>query len=338
MRRCLDLAQNGRGFVAPNPMVGSVIVADDRIIGEAWHHAFGGAHAEVEALSVVRSEDLSLLKIATLYVNLEPCVHQGNTPPCADRIIREGIPRVVIANTDPDPRVAAKGIDRLRQAGIEVTTGILEKNGIELNRHFFTFHQLKRPYITLKWAQTADGFISRSGEKTAISGEVALRYTHQLRASHAAILVGTNTALTDDPSLTVRFAEGSQPVRLLIDRELRVPLHFRLFSGEGKIIVFNALKSGEEGNISYVQLPFDPTLPTKIMQHLYAMKIQSVLVEGGAFTLQQFIDAGLWDEAFVYRSTIVLVEGVKAPALPCIPCGNASRLGPDLLFTYRRNQ
>lgn len=335
MQRCFDLARLGTGMVAPNPMVGCVIVADDRVIGEGWHQAYGQAHAEVNAIEAVKQVGRLLLKDATLYVNLEPCTHYGNTPPCTDRIIQEGIPRVVIANTDVDPRVAGKGIAQLRKAGIEVITGVLEMEGLHLNRHFFTFHQKKRPYIALKWAQTKDGFIGRNGERTSISGEVALRFTHQLRAKHAGILVGSTTALIDNPALTVRHANGRDPVRILIDDNLRVPDDARLFNMPGKVIVCNEMREETTGNIQYIRIDQHKPLLPQLIKILHQQAIQSILVEGGAYTLQQFINDGLWDETFVYEAPIVLGNGVAAPVMSTMP-DSISSLGPDNLFHYTR--
>jgi diaminohydroxyphosphoribosylaminopyrimidine deaminase / 5-amino-6-(5-phosphoribosylamino)uracil reductase len=335
MQRCFDLARLGMGMVAPNPLVGCAIVADNRVIGEGWHQAYGHAHAEINAIDAIKQADRPLLKDATLYVNLEPCMHYGNTPPCAVRIIQEGIPRIVIANTDVDPRVAGKGIEQLRKAGIEVISGLLEKEGLYLNRHFFTFHQKKRPYITLKWAQTKDGFIGRNGKRTSISGEVALRFTHRLRATHAGILVGSTTALIDNPALTVRHANGRDPVRILIDDNLRVPYDARLFNMPGKVFIFNEMREETTENIQYIRIgQLKPLLP-QLMETLHLQAIQSVLVEGGAYTLQQFINEGLWDEAFVYEAPIILGKGVAAPIISTMP-GNVSSLGPDRLYHYTR--
>lgn len=336
MRRCLELALLGSGHVSPNPMVGAVLVHQNRIIGEGYHRQFGQAHAEVNCLAAVRDEDRPLIPDSTLYVSLEPCAHFGKTPPCADLIIRERIPRVVVGCRDPFPEVDGKGIDKLRAAGIEVVFGVLEKECVDLNKRFFIFHIQHRPYILLKWAQTANGKISGAGgSRLLISNEYSNRLAHKWRTEEAAILVGTNTALMDNPALTARLWTGPDPIRLVIDKELRLPGNLQLFDGQVRTILFNHLKhdmegwelevrgikrripgAGDMGKLYYYQLAADSSLVHQLTLALYQLKIQSVMVEGGAALLQSFIDEDYWDEARVITNEEMMVpEGLPAPVL-----------------------
>ena len=319
MARCLELAANGRFGAAPNPMVGAVIVHDGQIIGEGYHRQCGGPHAEVNAVRSVQNE--RLLRDSTMYVSLEPCAHYGKTPPCADMIVEKGIPRVVIGCRDSFDRVDGKGIQKLRAAGVRVTVGILEKECRELNRAFFTYHGKKRPYITLKWAQSADGYIDgqQSGEHGTeavrfSTGETAVR-VHRLRALNDAILVGRRTAELDNPSLTTRLWPGRHPLRLVLDRRGTLETNLKLFDGTTKTIVFTEVfrDFGNTENIGQVQLDFSRDILPQMMDYLYEHKVQRLLVEGGAVLLQSFIDAGLWDEAFVEEAPFELGSGVKAP-------------------------
>lgn len=323
MARCIQLARCGKAHAAPNPMVGAVIVCDGRIIGEGFHIRCGTAHAEVNAISSVSPEDEPLLVRSTIYVSLEPCSHHGKTPPCADLIIRKGIPRVVIGCIDPFSEVSGRGVEKLRRAGIEVVVGVLEKECRELNRRFMTSHLLKRPYVILKWAQSVDGFIDRlrsSADEPPVcfSNEQTRMLTHRLRAGVQAILVGRRTALLDNPSLTVRHWVGESPIRLVIDRHRTLPSSLHLFDGSVPTIVFTEVASpvSQHAAVEYVVLDFSEDILPQLLSVLYARHIQSVLVEGGATLLQSFIDASAWDEAYVECAPISLTEGVGAPSLP----------------------
>jgi len=319
MGRCLELAQLGAGSVSPNPMVGCVIVYDGEIIGEGFHEKYGEAHAEVNAVGTIKNQ--TLLNDSTLYVSLEPCSHFGLTPPCSDLIIEKRIPRVVIGTIDSFAKVAGKGIERLKKAGIDVRVGILEKECREINKRFFTFHEKKRPYIFLKWAETTDGFIdfdrskNQFGEPTWITGEKALVRVHQMRAIEDAILVGTNTALKDNPSLTVRHCAGRNPNRLVIDNQLRLPENLNLFDGTVKTIVFNSIKDEVTGNIEFVKIDFGKKMIHQILKNLYQQNIQSLIVEGGKQLLDSFIHENLWDEAFRFVGNKQFSSGIKAPQI-----------------------
>ena len=323
MNRCLELACLGAGDVAPNPMVGCVIVHDGKIIGEGYHQKCGEAHAEVNAIRSVKNP--SLLTASTLYVSLEPCAHFGKTPPCSDLIIEHKIPRVVVGAIDPFAEVAGKGIAKLKKAGIQVEVGILEKKCLWLNRRFFTFHQKKRPYLILKWAQTLDGFldIDRSqitfGQPTWISNELSRRQVHKQRTEEAAILIGTNTALKDNPSLTVREWHGNQPRRLLIDRKNQLSEKLQLKDGKHPTIVFTEEEAEPKANLQFVRIDFQSNILPQILSWLHEHDIQSVVIEGGQHLLQSFIDQGLWDEAHVYYGNTFFVKGVPAPHLPVAP-------------------
>ncbi|MEN6453620.1 MAG: bifunctional diaminohydroxyphosphoribosylaminopyrimidine deaminase/5-amino-6-(5-phosphoribosylamino)uracil reductase RibD [Prolixibacteraceae bacterium] len=318
MFRCLELARLGMGEVAPNPMVGAVIVHEEKIIGEGFHRQFGGPHAEVIAIgSVTRKE---LLNKSTMYVSLEPCAHFGKTPPCSDLIISSHIPRVVVGSVDPFAKVAGKGIERMRNAGIEVEVGVLEEQCLELTRRFFTFHQQKRPYVILKWAQTLDGYldVDRSypelfGKPTWISNELSRRIVHRQRTEEAAILIGTNTAIKDNPSLTVREWSGKQPVRLVLDRQNRLPDHLHVKDGRVPTVVFTEQAVSSRTNLEYVKVDFHGDLIAQILRFLYERELQSVVVEGGQRLLQSFIDQEAWDEAYVYIGHFWFGKGVRAP-------------------------
>ena len=316
MRRALQLAANGLGTVSPNPMVGCVIVHNDRIIGEGWHQKYGEAHAEVNAIRSVK--DRSLLPACTLYVTLEPCAHHGKTPPCADLVAEHRIPAVVIANRDPFGLVDGKGIARLKAADISVTTGVLEADGAFLNRRFFTFHQKRRPYIILKWAQTADGFIARKNyDSKWISNSISRKLVHKWRTEEDSILVGMNTAKYDNPRLNARDWEGSSPTRMVIDRDLDLDVNedLHLFDGKLPTLYLNGRKSGTVDGMEYVRLPFE-RLEQEITEELYRRDILSVIIEGGAQVLNNFIRQGLWDEARVFTSATRFGTGIEAPGLP----------------------
>ena len=320
MERCIQLARQGQGHTSPNPMVGAVVVHEGRIIGEGYHRRCGEAHAEVNAIASVREADRPLLKSSTIYVSLEPCSHYGKTPPCAELIVRTGIPRVVVGCLDPFPEVSGRGVNRLREAGVEVITGVLEAECYALNKAFMTMQQLRRPYVTLKWAQSADGFIDRlrtaaDEPPVVLSSAETLRRVHQLRTEVKAILVGTRTALLDNPSLTVRHWVGASPLRVLLDRSLKVPTTHHLLDGSVPTLVFTEREAADRPNLCYAKLDFSRPLAAQIMATLAARKIDSLLVEGGTQMLQSFIAEGLWDEARVETAPIRLGEGVPAPCL-----------------------
>lgn len=317
MQRCLELAAKGLGNVAPNPMVGCVIVHNNVIIGEGYHQKYGEAHAEVNAIASV--VDKKLLEESTVYVNLEPCSHHGKTPPCSDLLIKYRVKRVVVACLDTNPLVAGQGIAKLRNAGIEVFTGILESEARELNKRFFTYYEKKRPYVILKWAQTKDGFISKlppfTREENWITNNESKTLVHTWRSQEQAILVGTTTALLDSPALTVRLTEGKSPTRVLIDRELKVPSINPIFSNVAEILVFTEKQETNANNITYYQIDFTKDIVPQILNFLYDKKIISLIIEGGAHTLQNFIDKGLWDEARVFTGNKYFQSGIKAPKI-----------------------
>ncbi len=321
MRRCLQLARCGSGSTSPNPMVGAVIVCDGRIIGEGYHIRAGEPHAEVNAVNSVSECDRALLERSTIYVSLEPCSHYGKTPPCCDLIIACRIPRVVIATTDFNAAVNGGGIRRMRDAGIEVVVGVLEDESCRLNRAFFTFHALRRPAVTLKWAQSADGFIDVSregGTPLRVSDGVSQVAVHKLRAEHDAILVGTRTALLDDPSLNIRHWAGRTPLRLVIDSNGVLPASLKLFDASSPTVVFTAREMvGKFGkNVEQVVLDFNADIPAQILAFLHSRGKNSLLVEGGRCMLQSFIDAGLWDIIRVETNPLLTVgNGVLAPEI-----------------------
>lgn len=341
MQRCLELAIRGAGKVAPNPLVGAVLVYDEKIIGEGWHQQYGGPHAEVNCISnAIENGSGNLISKSTMYVSLEPCAHFGKTPPCADLIIQHNIPKVVIGCRDPFEEVNGKGIEKLKAAGIFVKTGILENECKKVNKRFFTFSIEKRPYVILKWAQTADKKIAAdSGERLLISNEYTNRLVHQWRSEEAAILVGTNTALYDDPVLTNRLWSGPSPVRLVVDRQLRLPASLKIFNREVKTIVFNTIKDEESENLVYYKIRKDESLVHRLMTALYRMKLQSVLVEGGARLLQSFIEEGIWDEAKVIVNRVLMAgEGIAAPILPAAEKISEQQVADDLIEIFRNKQ
>ena len=312
MHRAFELAKLGQGSVSPNPLVGCVIVKDGVVIAEGWHKQYGEPHAEVNAIANVK--DKNLLPGSTVYVNLEPCSHTGKTPPCADLLIKHRVKKVIISNVDSNPLVGGAGIKKLTEAGIEVITGVLEREGRHLNKRFFIFHEAQRPYIILKWAQTADGFIARSNyESRWISNEYSRQLVHKWRSEEDAVLVGTKTAAHDNPMLSVRDWSGRNPVRIVIDRFLRLSDKLNLFDGTGRTICYNLLKHEEHANLKLIRLDEKDFL-ISLLDHLMKEKIQSVIVEGGALTLSLFIEAGLWDEARVFTSTRLFHEGISAPS------------------------
>ncbi|HET7361904.1 MAG TPA: bifunctional diaminohydroxyphosphoribosylaminopyrimidine deaminase/5-amino-6-(5-phosphoribosylamino)uracil reductase RibD [Salinimicrobium sp.] len=315
LERCLELAKNGLGNTYPNPMVGSVIVYKDKIIGEGWHQKAGEAHAEVNAINSV--PDKSLLKKATIYVSLEPCSHFGKTPPCSDLIIASGIKKVVIGTVDPFAKVAGKGIQKLMAAGCEVKVGVLEEACENLNRRFFTFHLKKRPFIILKWAQTQNGLLAPEQQTDHrpvwISNKNSQQLVHKWRSEEQGILVGTNTVLKDNPNLNTRLWNGKNPVRIVLDRTLKIPEKSHVLDGNIKTIVFSEkAKKGRE-NLLFETIDFDENVAEQICKILYKHQIQSVIVEGGSQTLQTFIDADLGDEARVFTGKTYFKKGISAP-------------------------
>lgn len=321
MQRCLQLAQLGIGNVSPNPMVGCVIVHEGLIIGEGYHQKIGEAHAEVNAVNAViknyGNQAEALLKNATVYVSLEPCAHFGKTPPCADLLVKHQIKRVVIANTDPFDGVNGKGIAKLKAAGIQVETGVLAEQASWLNRRFFARITQQRPFIILKWAQTRNGYFApKEAKQQWITGDLAKQYSHKWRSEEDAILVGKQTALVDNPSLTTRAVIGKNPIRLVIDKDLAIPTTYHLYNNEAKTIIFNEQKTAVIGNIHFVQMEdMQFYLPQKIAFQLYLMDIQSVIIEGGANILNQFIAAKLWDEARIFTSDTTWKVGIDAPKI-----------------------
>jgi len=337
MRYCLQLARLGAGNVAPNPMVGALLVHEGRVIGEGYHRVYGMAHAEVNCLASVKEADRSLIEQSTLYVSLEPCAHQGKTPPCTELILRHRIPRVVVACRDVFHAVDGKGIAQLQSAGVEVTLHILEAEARWLNRRFFHFHQQQRPYVVLKWAQSQDQCIAGPDYKAvAISNAVTNRLVHRWRSEETAIMVGTRTALYDNPRLTNRLWSGPQPLRVLVDRHLKVPPTHHLFSDGLPLLVLNVVKEGQEGNVTYEQLPEQGFHPGGFLQCLYRRGVQSLLVEGGATLLQSFIDEGLWEEVRLITNTRMIIgEGVSAPQLSQQKLLETYSLLDDHIHIYR---
>ena len=335
IQRCIDLALLGAGTVAPNPMVGAVLVYDNRIIGEGYHRQYGQAHAEVNCINSVKEDDQALIPQATLYVSLEPCAHFGKTPPCSDLIIKNGIGKVFIGCRDPFTEVNGKGIEKLQKAGIAVVTGILENSCRKLNRRFFTFHTKKRPWIVLKWAQTGDGKMAGAGnERLLISNEITNRLVHQWRSEEAAILIGTNTALKDNPSLNNRLFNGPSPVRLLLDLSLRLPATLQLFDRKHKTIVLNFLKDGGNDNLFFYKLNERNNIPQQVSKACYELNLQSILIEGGAQLLQSFIDQDLWDEARIITNEQLLIgDGLAAPSLKVHP-SKRDKLSSDTISYY----
>ena len=319
MRRCIQLAENGKGFTEPNPMVGAVIVHNGSIIGEGYHCQYGEAHAEVNAIANVK--DQSLLKQSTLYVNLEPCAHYGKTPPCAKLIIEKEIPEVVIGCIDPFSEVSGKGIRMLQEAGIKTKVNILKEDCERLNIRFFTFLQKKRPYIILKWAQSADGFLDK--KRKIGDGKKPVRFSdsfsqiavHKMRAEESAVLVGTNTALLDNPSLTCRLWNGKNPLRIVIDKKLIIPKNFNLSDKSTPTLVYTNKENKNEKNICYQKLNFDENILPQIMSDLYNRGIQSLIVEGGSYLLNSFIQNDLWDKARMERAFILLKKGIPSPCV-----------------------
>lgn len=316
MYRCLQLAQLAKGLVAPNPMVGAVLVHNNKIIGEGWHKRYGEAHAEVDCLNNVSEADKPLIPESTMYVTLEPCAHTGKTPPCATRLVQEKVKRVVIANTDPFKEVAGKGIDILEDAGVEVVTGILEQQASWVNRRFLCYHTHKRPYVILKWAESADGYIApEDGSRTQLTNIHSKQLVHKWRTEEQAIMVGKNTAANDNPRLNARLWEGNNPLRIVTDRNLLLSQDLHLFSDGEPTIVLNEVKETQEGSVQYVKCSFGKNFINDLLNILYTRDIQSVILEGGAKLLNSFIQSGIWDEARIFTAPVMLQKGIVAPVL-----------------------
>jgi diaminohydroxyphosphoribosylaminopyrimidine deaminase/5-amino-6-(5-phosphoribosylamino)uracil reductase len=336
MKRCLQLAKNGLGTTYPNPLVGSVIVHNGKIIGEGWHKKAGEPHAEVNAINSVKNKEL--LSESTIYVSLEPCSHFGKTPPCANLIIEHKIPKVVIGCIDSFSEVAGKGIEKLTNAGCKITLNVLEKECLEINKRFFTFHNKKRPYIILKWAETADGFIAPLNNETktsiAISNIYSRQLVHKYRTEEQSILVGTNTVLNDNPNLDARDWYGNNPIRIILDRKNKTPEDFHIKNKKNPTIIFTEEENCVNSeNCIYEFSIFDILLIPNILNNLYKKNIQSILVEGGSKTLQQFIDSNLWDEARIFSSENNITEGIKKPEFKNY-CKQEIKIKNNLLKIY----
>jgi diaminohydroxyphosphoribosylaminopyrimidine deaminase/5-amino-6-(5-phosphoribosylamino)uracil reductase len=336
MKRCFELALKGLGKVAPNPMVGCVIVKNNDIVAEGYHEAYGIAHAEVNAVNSVPGFDFTG---CTLYVNLEPCSHFGKTPPCSDLIIQKNFRKVVICTVDTNPLVRGKGIEKLKNAGIEVESGILEKEGKELNKRFFTFHEKKRPYIILKWAETKDGFISKwplpeNKNENWITCEDSKKLSHAWRSQEQAIMVGSNTVLSDDPQLTVRLTEGKNPLRIVLDRALRIPDNATIFDASAPTLVFTQNDRPSQKNINYIKISDDDPIQS-ILEEAYKLNISSMIIEGGAQLLNGFINHKVWDEARIFVNPQKnFIKGIKAPSFDRSGA-SVHIIGSDQLFTIK---
>lgn len=341
MSRCIELAKNGFGQTYPNPMVGCVIVHNDKIIAEGWHKKAGEPHAEVNAINKLKDE--SLIKISTIYVSLEPCSHFGKTPPCADLIIEKGFKNVVIGTTDPFARVKGRGIKKLLDNNCHVIVGVCEDACFDLNKRFITFHEKQRPYIILKWAESKDGYISpyefgKPENKTPVwlTNAYSKQLVHQWRTEEQAIMVGTNTALMDNPALTARLLEGKNPLRILIDKNLKVPETAKIFSEEAKTLVFTARQvHSKTEHIEFVNINFNQNIIPQMLKVLHEKNIQSIIVEGGSILLQSFIDINVWDEARVFKTNAALEKGTKAPKFEAELLNSMSILNDELKY-YKR--
>lgn len=341
MYRCIQLARMGAGYVAPNPMVGAVLVYEGRIIGEGHHQKFGEAHAEVNCLNSVKEKDKGLVSKSTLYVSLEPCNFFGKTPACTELILKNKISRVVIGCRDPNKVVNGKGIEDLKTAGVEVAlvSDKMEKECIELNKRYYTFQTLRKPYIILKWAESANNKITGKGStRLFISNDKTNHFVHKWRSEEFSILVGTNTALMDDPELTNRLWNGPSPIRLVLDMDLRLPETLKIFDQKQKTIIFNCLKQEEKENLLFFKIDKTKNLVHQLVQSLYQLNIQSVLVEGGPRLLQSFIDEKIWDEIRVIKNEqLLIIDGIDSPILPSIILKDKTSIGSDIVNTYIRS-
>ncbi len=337
MQQCLDLAIKGLGAVSPNPMVGAVLVYEGRVIGAGYHERYGEAHAEVNCLHSVQEADKPFIAASTLYVSLEPCSHFGKTPPCADLIIANKIKKVIVACLDPNPLVAGRGIEKMEAAGIEVVTHVLEQESRKINKRFIVFHEQKRPYIILKWAVSVEGNFCPSDKSSFwLSNEESKKMVHRWRSEEDAILVGSGTALADNPSLTVREWQGRNPIRVLLDRDLKTPLHFNIYNEDAKTIVFNLHKSEERERVQWIQLPLKNFIETA-MKKMFDLHIQSVIVEGGLDILNQCMSLRYWDEIRVIQSNTSLIDGLKAPKIQEKSL-HQQQLKQDLIYYYHNEQ
>ncbi|MCB0542485.1 MAG: bifunctional diaminohydroxyphosphoribosylaminopyrimidine deaminase/5-amino-6-(5-phosphoribosylamino)uracil reductase RibD [Saprospiraceae bacterium] len=336
MRRCFDLALLGAGKVSPNPMVGALLEYKGRIIGEGWHRQFGGPHAEVNCIDSVREDNRAFIPHATLYCSLEPCFHYGKTPPCVDLILREKIGKVVIANLDPNPKVAGQSVEKMRAAGVEVTIDVLKEQGSELNRYFFKWIRTGRPYVILKWAQTADGFIGRESERTPISGPAAMHLVHKWRSEVDAILVGTKTALTDNPRLDIRHYFGKTPLRAVLDIAGKIPAGHFLLDDSTPTLVFGKTRAGDFKHTQFTghKSTIDPE---EIAEQIGAKGCAILLVEGGSVLHEQFIGQNAWDEIRILTNKKRLGTGISAPGLPPgAALSESMAIGDDLVEVFRR--
>jgi diaminohydroxyphosphoribosylaminopyrimidine deaminase / 5-amino-6-(5-phosphoribosylamino)uracil reductase len=342
MRRCIQLAKMGAGNVAPNPMVGAVLVYKDRIIGEGYHQQYGEAHAEVNCINNVAVLDVGFISKSILYVSLEPCSHFGKTPPCVDLIIKHNISHLIIGCRDHFKKVNGTGIAKLIAAGVNVETGVLENECIALNKRFFTFHQKKRPYIILKWAQSNDGFIAgENGAPIKISNNYTNKLSHKWRAHEAGILVGTNTVIKDNPTLTTRNWFGKNPVRLIIDLDLKIATSAGIFNKDAHTIIINSKKSEQVGNVIFYKIDKEKNVLENVLKCIYISNIISCIIEGGTKTIQAFINAGLWDEARIITNTTLSTDtGIKAPLLANAMLGNTIQIFSDSInfFTKQHNE
>jgi len=336
MLRCIQLAKNGLGTTYPNPLVGSVLVHNKKVIGEGWHRKAGQPHAEVLAIASVG--DKSILTESTIYVNLEPCSHFGKTPPCADLIISKGIKKVVIGTTDPNPKVAGRGIKKLLDAGCDVVVGVLEKECADLNKRFFTFQQKQRPFIILKWAQTTDGFIApltkNEQQPIWITNTYARQISHKMRAEAQGILVGTQTVVDDNPSLTTRDWYGPSPTRLIIDRTLRSDGHSAVYDGSTPTYIFTEAESKDSENCEFIKIDFSNAVARQISEIAYLKGLQSIIIEGGAKTIATFVAENCWDEAYIFEGPKKFQKGIKAPELQGALL-SVQNIGSDTLFHYK---
>ena len=329
MQKCLDLAKQGFPKSSPNPMVGCVIVHNDKIIGQGFHEQYGSHHAEVNAINSV--SDKNLLEKSTLYVNLEPCAHYGKTPPCSNLIVKHKIPKVVIGTIDDYSEVAGKGILHLRKNGINVSTGVLKEKCLKLNRRFFTFHNKKRPYIILKWAESSDGFIAPKNQKEPfwMTSEKSKKLVHKWRSEETAILVGSNTVRLDNPKLTSRLCDGKNPIRLVIDKNLRLSSNFNVFDKNSKTFTINQIEHSDHK----LKINFEAFFE-ELYEQLFKLKIQSIIIEGGKFTLDEFIKNDQWDEARVFTAPIILSNGLPSPNIFDKKKYSSLDIGNDILNTY----
>jgi diaminohydroxyphosphoribosylaminopyrimidine deaminase/5-amino-6-(5-phosphoribosylamino)uracil reductase len=336
IQRCIQLAKLGAGHVAPNPMVGAVLVYEDRIIGEGYHMQYGQAHAEVNCINSVEAKNRNLIETSVIYVSLEPCAHFGKTPPCADLIVKHKIQTVVIGCRDPFEQVDGKGIDKLQKAGVAVITGVLESECKELNKRFFTFHTKKRPYVALKWAQSKNHKIANADfSRVLISNAYSNRLVHKWRSEEAGIMVGTNTALQDDPALNTRNWTGPNPTRLVVDMNLRLPSTLQVFDGQQRTIIFNGIKHEEQQDVIFYKIEREPSFVKALLKACYELNIQSVLIEGGNKLAESFINEHLWDEARVIENNQLIIDnGLNAPLLSNHSLISSETIATDTVCCY----